>query len=552
MASMTLALSIALVHCAVWLAWQLYKRAVAWSPLDNIPGIPRDSFLYGNLRQLLCPQAWPVYDHITESYPGIVKLNGPMGSRVLYVFDPLALHSIIVKDQYVFEESQWFLTANLLYFGPGLLATRGDHHRKQRKLLNPVFSITHMRRMLPIFYNVTHKLQRAIENRINSQDTPVDVDVLDWMNRVALELIGQSGLGYSFDPLTSDSADDFGKAMKAFQPLLMRLNVIQHFFPFLVNIGSAWMRRKAVELIPNENVQRFKRVVDIMHERAVAICQEKKQLLASSGDDAFADKVGNGKDLMSILLRENMDTSIEDRLPDEEIVAQVATLVSAAMDTTSSALAMTFDLLAEHPEVQERLRKEILEASDGGITDIAYDTLVNLPYLDAVCRETLRLYPPATAVFRETRTDAILPLSKPVTQVDGSMISEVFVPKDTTVIVGIYSSNRNKSIWGEDALEWKPERWLEGLPESVTNAKIPGVYSNLMTFIGGGRACIGFKFSQLEMKVVLALLLMKFRFDPSGKPITWNLAGVRLPAVADASEPSLPMRLSVYREEATV
>lgn len=78
-----------------------------------------------------------------------------------------------------------------------------------------------------------------------------------------------------------------------------------------------------------------------------------------------------------------------------------------------------------------------------------------------------------------TRKDAVLPLSEPITGVDGSKISEILVPKDTTVIVGIYSSNRNKTIWGEDALEWKPERWLKGLPESVSEAKIPGVYSNL-------------------------------------------------------------------------
>lgn len=67
------------------------------------------------------------------------------------------------------------------------------------------------------------------------------------------------------------------------------------------------------------------------------------------------------------------------------------TFIVAAMDTTSNALSMTFSLLAEHPEVQEKLRKEIMEASSGGLEDVDYDTLVSLPYLDAVCRETLRM-----------------------------------------------------------------------------------------------------------------------------------------------------------------
>ena len=72
-----------------------------------------------------------------------------------------------------------------------------------------------------------------------------------------------------------------------------------------------------------------------------------------------------------------------------------------------------------------------------------------------------------------------MPLSEPIAGVDGTELHEIPVPKDTTVVVAIYSANRNKAIWGEDALKWKPERWLSPLPSSVTEAKIPGVYSNL-------------------------------------------------------------------------
>nr|BED42975.1 cytochrome P450 monooxygenase [Trametes versicolor] len=531
----------------LWFLWKYCKQAVLTSPLDNIPGPPRDSFLYGNLKQILHRHAWPVYDALTEAYPGVLRLAGPLGHRILYVFDPVALHSIIVKDQYVFEESRFFIKTSEVTLGPGLLATLGDHHRKQRKLLNPVFSIAHMRHMLPTFYDISHKLQQSIEGRVSGRSGPVEVDILSWMGRVALELIGQSGLGYSFDPLVADSADELGLAVKSFQPLMMQLNIFRRILPYFPDVASPWLRRKIVEMIPNKNVQQLKKNVDLMHERAVAICEEKKRLLAQ-GDEAFKDKVGEGKDLMSILLRANMAASDEDKLPDEEIVGQVSTFIVAAMDTTSNALSMTFSLLAEHPEVQGKLRKEIMEASNGGLEDIDYDTLVSLPYLDAVCRETLRIHPPITSVFRETRKDAVLPLSQPITGVDGSQVSEILVPKDTTVIVGIYSSNRNKAIWGEDAFEWKPERWLDGLPDTVADAKIPGVYSNLMTFLGGGRACIGFKFSQLEMKVVLCLMLLKFKFEPSGKQIKWNIAGIRFPSVGDSTKPSLPLKLSMYKE----
>ena len=73
----------------------------------------------------------------------------------------------------------------------------------------------------------------------------------------------------------------------------------------------------------------------------------------------------------------------------------------------------------------------------------------------------------------------MLPLSQPVRGRDGSLISEIPIPKDTTVFVGVMASNTNKALWGEDAYEWRPERWLEPLPEPLLDAKIPGVYSNL-------------------------------------------------------------------------
>ena len=84
----------------------------------------------------------------------------------------------------------------------------------------------------------------------------------------------------------------------------------------------------------------------------------------------------------------------------------------------------------------------------------------------------------------------MLPLSAPIRGRDGKMIDAVVVPKDTAIGIGLLSANRSRAIWGEDAMEWKPQRWLEPLPESVTGAKMPGVYSNLMTFMGGGRACM--------------------------------------------------------------
>ena len=73
----------------------------------------------------------------------------------------------------------------------------------------------------------------------------------------------------------------------------------------------------------------------------------------------------------------------------------------------------------------------------------------------------------------------MLPLSAPIRGCDGKMLDSIFVPKGTAIGLGTLATNRSKTIWGEDAREWKPERWLTPLPAAVEDARIPGVYGNL-------------------------------------------------------------------------
>lgn len=75
--------------------------------------------------------------------------------------------------------------------------------------------------------------------------------------------------------------------------------------------------------------------------------------------------------------------------------------------------------------------------------------------------------------------DAILPLSKPIKDEFGNLITEIPVSKGTTLQISVYGYNRNKDIWGEDATMWKPERWLKPLPDTVRNISSPGVFSNM-------------------------------------------------------------------------
>jgi len=535
---------IGLISGSLWVLWHLLGRFFVRTPLDNIPGPPRQSFVKGNLAQLYDSAGWDFLHELGEKYGSVVKIGGTFGSNQLFVFDPVALSSIVVKDQYVYEETEEFIQSNHLMLGDGLLATLGDHHRKQRKLLNPVFSINHMRHMVPIFQQITYNLRDAIAMRV--KEGQKEVDILDWMGRTALELIGQAGLGYSFDPLTKDAGDEYGEAIKALVPTMFPLRLYRPYLPILMKIGTPAFRRRVLELMPGKTFQRAIEICDMLDRNSRRIFEEKKTAL-QKGDEAVVQQIGEGKDILSRLMQANMAAADEDRLPEDEILAQISTFVFAGMDTTSGALAHILEMLAKHPEIQDKLRSEIAEARSVG-QEISYDDLVELPYLDAVCRETLRLHAPVPSLNRRTRQDVIMPLSAPIRGVDGTLIHEILVPKNTDIVIGILAANRNPALWGPDAAEWKPDRWLKPLPETVTNAHMPGVYSNLMTFLGGGRACIGFKFSQLEMKIVLAVLLSTFTFSPSDKEVVWNIAGIQYPTVGRVSrKPEMPMKVGLVK-----
>jgi len=529
-----------LVICAA--SWAIFRRFIARSPLDNIPGPLSPSFWKGNMGQLMAMNGWAFHSHIAETYGSVVKLKGVFNNKMLYVFDPKALHHIIVRDQYVYEETSVFIATVRLVFGMGLLSTLGDHHRKQRKMLNPVFSGRHVRYMLLTFYEIAGKLRDAVAAQVASGT--VEIDMLHWLARTSLELIGQSGLGYSFDPLTENIENPYARAIKDLSPAVFKLAIFRQVLPPIINMSSPRFRQLMMNLLPWKTLHQVRDSVNMLHDLSCEVLEAKTSALRS-GDDAVLEQIGQGKDIMSILLKANMEASEEDRLSESELLGQVSTFIFAALDTTSSALSRTLQILSENPKVQEKLRREIVDARRSSGGDLSHDELLALPYLDAVCKETLRLYPPISTVARTTRKDIVLPLSKPIRGVDGKDISEIPIPNNTTIVVGIMASNRNPEIWGEDALEWKPERWLSPLPDSVAAARLPGIYSNMMTFLGGGRSCIGFKFALLELKVVLSLLLESFSFSPSVKEIVWNMPGQSWPSVKGSHTGELPIKVSL-------
>jgi len=216
-----------------------------------------------------------------------------------------------------------------------------------------------------------------------------------------------------------------------------------------------------------------------------------------------------GHDLLSLLIKSNIasDTAENMRMSDSEVLSQIPTFLLAGNETVSAAVSWTLFALCCQPAVQAKLRTELRTCPTDSPT---MEQLNTLPYLEAVVREVLRLYAPVSSTQRIAEHDAEIPLQKPFTDKRGVLQSTIRVSKGDLVTIPIRLLNRSTELWGENANEFRPERW-EDVPEAVNG--LPSVYGHLLTFIAGAHACIGYRFSVVEMKALLFTLLRGFEFE---------------------------------------
>ncbi|KXN82905.1 Cytochrome P450 4F22 [Leucoagaricus sp. SymC.cos] len=285
--------------------------------------------------------------------------------------------------------------------------------------------------------------------------------------RTALELIGQSGMGYSFAALADNQEEHpYLRAMKRFILLIRGLFCFftnRFVSPLAAKFNFPHVKRYIVEHILMRKVQEIKESVDLIYRNSLEIIKAKEDAINSS-DPTVVQEMKEKKDIISILMRANSQAN---RLSDEELYGQVSTFVFVGIATTSSGIERIIRMLTTHSDVQKRLLEELREAQQDD--QLTYDQLMSLPHLDAVCCETLHEYPPINLVPIQTyppvnlvpiqtvRKDIMLPLSKPIIGSDGREVSEVLVPKGTDVVISILGSNTNPDLWSADALEWKTE-----------------------------------------------------------------------------------------------
>lgn len=185
----------------------------------------------------------------------------------------------------------------------------------------------------------------------------------------------------------------------------------------------------------------------------------------------------------------------------DEIKDEIASMIAAGGDTTSHALSFTILLLAMFPDVQEKILQEVLlinEINEGDGFGINMETCNKMTYTEQVIKESLRLFPSAPIVARQATGDVKI------------KTRDIVIPKGVNIVVGISQLHRDKSIWGPEAEKFNPENFSK---ENVAK-RHP---NSFIAFSGGPRNCVGYKFTNLSMKVTLYKLLKAYRLETDEK-----------------------------------
>ncbi|GAA5888489.1 hypothetical protein JCM6882_008640 [Rhodosporidiobolus microsporus] len=520
----------------------LYSTYISprFSPLRDVPGPKPSAAWSGAMQESFSYGPGVAFAKWVKQFGGAVRFPVYFGKEHLVLTDPGALNHMFVKRSYEYVKPP--LNAALIgdIAGDGLLVVEGDDHRRHKKLMVPAFSPAHLRELLPILFDKSKKVRDAWTKLVETEDVdPVAfktaaqakaarrtagengekeafVEVHSWFNKLTLDIIGLAGFGYSFDTLSAESTT----LSSTWDAISTRVASVPTPWSFLYTrilraLALAGRSRNLDQYIPNARVQADRRLRVALEKESRGIIEEKIRETEIEGKEGLQES----KDLIALLLRANWGES-KAPLSTEELRAEMMNILLAGHETTSNQLAWTLHYFTRYPDVQTKLRDELRaalkEAQDDGREELDYSEIDKLEYLDAVVNESLRVEPSIPITTRQATTDDHIPLSRPIPSAThpGSTISSIAVKKGQQFVIPIYAANRNRDLFGEDADEFRPERWLEKDEKGERIMQGGSGHFGAFTFLQGPRSCIGYKLANMELKVALAVLLPVFTFAP--------------------------------------
>ncbi|XP_017194239.2 cytochrome P450 4F3 isoform X2 [Oryctolagus cuniculus] len=396
---------------------------------------------------------------------------------VVRIFHPTHIKPVLFAPAAIAPKDVIFYSFLKPWLGDGLLLSAGDKWSRHRRMLTPAFHFNILKPYMKIF-NKSVNVMHAKWQRLASEGS-ARLDMFEHISLMTLDSLQKCV--FSFDSNCQEKPSEYIAAIlelsalvaKRHQQILLHTDLLY----YLTSDG-----------------QRFRRACRLVHDFTDAVIQERRRTLPNQGIDDFLKAKAKTKtlDFIDVLLLTKDEDGKE--MSDEDIRAEADTFMFEGHDTTASGLSWVLYNLAKHPEYQERCRQEVQELlRDRELKEIEWDDLAQLPFLTMCIKESLRLHPPVTVISRCCTQDVVLP--------DGRVI-----PKGVICLISIFGTHHNPAVWPDPEV-YDPSRFE---PEKVKD-RSPLAF---IPFSAGPRNCIGQSFAMAEMKVALALTLLRFRVLP--------------------------------------
>ncbi|KAI0260715.1 cytochrome P450 [Gloeopeniophorella convolvens] len=517
--------------------WSVY-RTRKYPCLTDLPGPPSESFLLGNLRQLMREQVGDCDIEWQNTFGMVARIKAPLGGDRIWVSDPKAIQYILQTSRYRYVKSYAARFGLNTATGKGVNGAEGEDHYRQRRVLLPAFGAPESKAQLPIFRECAWELCQGFAIAAETHgERSREENIPQFLSFAILNALGLAAFNYDFREHGDDQVE-FTASLHDFMAKGFGLPSNRKVFLQGIMVYVPPGLLDVMAYLPTPGLAFLRHHVQLSYRIARKLVYSKVSV---------PEGEGNNRDALSRIVKANRSEAERWRLSDAELLPQLATILGAGHETTVNTLSWILFELATHPDEQRRLREEIRSATaaeNHAGTPIDLDAL---PLLNAVIKETLRFDTVVPHLFRTATRDDIVPLSKPINCPSGRVLTELCIPRETHIIISNIAYNRNRELWGEDATIWRPDRWLDGtIKTSDVNV---GVWANLMSFGSGHRACLGWRFAVTEVQAFLFELVSRLHFEPTERTLRIRRENclVMLPMVEgeEAKGNQLPLKISL-------
>ncbi|XP_001866351.2 probable cytochrome P450 313a4 [Culex quinquefasciatus] len=394
------------------------------------------------------------------------------GPLLIVVIDNPEHLAVILNSQDCVKRSYVY---RFLGFEKGLFNAPPDVWRKQRKLLNPSFSNAVVKRFVPTFNAKADKLAESLLALAGTGQ----FNMVEKAGEYTVSTTMVNSIGLDLDEDNSDYKKRYLENADKMQTLKF------------TRIYKAWLHPDFIYKLTPSYREEMKRVQMFQEMSRKTLELRKADRLKKSIQkcNIYRDE-DNVRHVPLFIDRLEAIASESDFFDEECIIENLDTVIFASNDTSACAISTALLLLAMHPDVQERLYQEVIDAAPNDYID--YEDLAKLVYLEMVIKESMRILPVVPVFARECEKEI--------------QVGQYTIPAGAQIMIPTIKVHWDRKIWGDHSEEFDPENFS---PENCAK-RHPFAF---LPFTGGVRSCTGAKYAYISLKIVLAKLVKRYRLS---------------------------------------